>query len=153
MPSRLDYTQSESITFVDVSERIHRLLEARGLSQTELANAIGVEPGTINGYIQGTQFPGSMPCLLLAGLASPRDRATWLAEAGLGGQQKDLILFALGGEETGISKRSRRQEDLIALFSDWLAADEAEWSAYKKSLERMLREWRAAKKSGRKAVG
>ena len=78
------------------SDLIQNILSSRGLSQSELADLIGVERSFLSRCLRGERIPGRMSCLLLAGFSESADeRSFWLAHSGMDHRQITLIRRAL----------------------------------------------------------
>lgn len=100
---------------MEAAELIQKILSSRGLSQTELAELIGVERSFLSRCLRGERIPGRMSCLLLAGFAeSGEERSFWLQHSGIDPRQITLIRRALDVTEPKASDHSER-----ALLAWW----------------------------------
>ena len=85
---------------MEAAELIQKVLSSRRLSQTELADLIGVERSFLNRCLRGERMPGRMSCLLLAGFAeSAEEKNFWLKHSGVASRQMTLIRRALAVTE------------------------------------------------------
>lgn len=87
---------------MQTAESIRKILERRGLSQTTLAELIGVDRSFLTKCINGEREPGRLSCLLLAGLCdNAEEHAFWIRKSGLGTKQATLLARALFPKEGG----------------------------------------------------
>jgi transcriptional regulator with XRE-family HTH domain len=119
---------------VEAAELLQKVLSSRGLSQTELADLIGVERSFLSRCLRGERMPGRMSCLLLAGFAeSFEERGFWLKHSGVNNRQLALIRRALAVPEPEAGNRTEQ-----ALLAWWRHPANAVEDSLKSLVEKLL---------------
>jgi transcriptional regulator with XRE-family HTH domain len=119
---------------VEAAELIQELLSSRGLSQTELAEIIGVERSFLSRCLRAERMPGRMSCLLLAGFSDSADhKRFWLKHSGVDSRQMALIRRALG-----IPEVKKGDEIEAALLTWWRDPPSPMEQSVKLLLQRIL---------------
>lgn len=100
------------------SEKIESVLINLGITQSELARRLGLDQSLISRYLSGTQMPGVLGCLMLAGMSdNSDDRDYWLRESGLTSGQLNLISSAINDPSPKSAKiMTYRDRALIKWF-------------------------------------
>lgn len=80
---------------MQVIAKIQKILSRKDLTQTALAELVGIDRSQLTNYLAGRRAPGALPCLLFAALSEePGDRAFWISESGLTREQMCLVAEA-----------------------------------------------------------
>ncbi len=120
---------------MQAAQLIQKVLSSRGLSQTELAELIGVERSFLNRCLRGERMPGRMSCLLLAGFSdSAEEKRFWLKHSGVDSRQIALIRRALAMAEPKASNDTE-----LALLSWWRRPSNAVEESVKALVENLLK--------------
>ena len=123
---------------MEAAELIQKVLSSRGLSQTELAELIGVERSFLSRCLRGERMPGRMSCLLLAGFSDGvEERRFWLKHSGVDARQIALIRRALG-----IAEPKGPSDTESALLFWWRHPANAVEESIKSVVEKLLEERR-----------
>jgi transcriptional regulator with XRE-family HTH domain len=119
---------------VEAAELLQKLLSSLGLSQTELADLIGVERSFLSRCLRGERMPGRMSCLLLAGIAeSAEERTFWLKHSGIENRQVGLIRRALAMAEPEAKNKTEQ-----ALLAWWRQPASSVEESVKSVVEKLL---------------
>jgi transcriptional regulator with XRE-family HTH domain len=82
---------------LETADLIKKIVAAHNLSQTELAEKIGVERSQVTRYLNGEREPAPLTCLFLAALSvSDAEQYFWISKCGLTHEQMRLLGLTLG---------------------------------------------------------
>jgi transcriptional regulator with XRE-family HTH domain len=89
---------------LETAERIRNIVTRLKLSQSALADILGVERSVVTRYLGGSSEPGPLPCLILASLSeSDADKNFWLHASGINAAQMERLASAIGAPKpTGL---------------------------------------------------
>lgn len=125
---------------METADSIRKIVDARNLSQAELAELLGVDRSQANRYITGEREPGALPCLLLSALAEGKTECDfWVAKSGLNHKQIVLLGKLLAVQQPDMLTGDERE------LLDWWRNPENEIDLSVKSTVELLLSGRRSK--------
>lgn len=77
---------------MQAADLVGKILAERGLTQTALAELLGIDPSMPSNWVSGRREPGPVQCLLLASLSVRVDeRQWWIGKSGLDNKRLQII--------------------------------------------------------------